>query len=91
MGNLEFEIKNGNGKVKEFNNFTDKLVFEIKYLNGDEIEFEGEYLNRKRNDTGKERIKKFRILDKNRNTYGIFLGKFEFEGQLKVEWKNQRN
>ena len=35
MGNLEFEIKNGNPKVKKFNNFTGKLEFEIEYFNGE--------------------------------------------------------
>ena len=55
-GNIEFEIKNGNGKVKEYN-FVDQLEFEGEYLDGkrnvkgkeynydSELEFEGEYLN----------------------------------------------
>ena len=40
-GNVIYELKNGNGKVKEY------------YDNG-KIKFEGEYLNGKRNGKGKE-------------------------------------
>ena len=54
----EFEIINGNGKVKEYYN-DGKLKFEGKYLNGErngkgkeyyfngKLKFEGEYLNGK--------------------------------------------
>ena len=58
-GNVIYELKNGNGKVKEYKN--DKLVFEGEYLNGKrngkgkefdglfgKILFEGEYLDGKR-------------------------------------------
>ena len=59
-----FEIKNGNGYLKEFTH-KGNLIFEGEYLNGkrngkgkeyknDEIIFEGEYLNGKRNGKGKE-------------------------------------
>ena len=67
---MEFEIINGNGKVKEYyyNRFNKyKLLFEGEYLNGErngkgkeynlfdgKLEFEGEYLNGKRNGKGKE-------------------------------------
>ena len=64
-GNLIYELKNGNGKVKEFdNNF--KIIFEGEYLSGKrngkgkeynyngKLKFEGEYLNGKRNGKGKE-------------------------------------
>ena len=63
-GNLVYEIKNGAGKVKEFdNNF--KLLFEGEYYFGrrngkgkeyncGKLIFEGEYLNGKRNGKGKE-------------------------------------
>ena len=52
--NLEFELKKGFGKVKEYNDYF-KLKFEREYLNGirngngkeyyycDILEFEGEY------------------------------------------------
>ena len=40
-GNIEYEIKNGKGYIKEY------------YGNG-ELKYEGEYLNGKRNGKGKE-------------------------------------
>ena len=40
-GNIGFEIKNGKGSIKEYNKY-------------DELIFEGEYLNGKRNGKGKE-------------------------------------
>ena len=55
-----------NGKVKEYNDYDDSLIFEGKYShfqkNGkgkeyyynDKLKFEGEYLNGKRNEKGKE-------------------------------------
>ena len=58
---LEFEIENGKGKVKEFDYFSGKLIFEGDYLNGErngfgkeyssldgKLIFEGEYANGKR-------------------------------------------
>ena len=58
-GNIIYELKNGNGKVKEY--YHNKLIFEGEYLNGQrwngkgkeynyngELEFEGEYLNGKK-------------------------------------------
>ena len=39
--NITYELKNGNGNVKE-------------YYNNGELKFEGEYLNGKRNGKGKE-------------------------------------
>ena len=63
-GDVEFEIKDGKGKVKEYNDYG-KLKFEGEYLNGErngkgkeyefgELKFEGEYLNGERNGKGKE-------------------------------------
>jgi len=63
-GNLIYELKNGNGKVKEYDEFG-KLKFEGEYKNGKRngkgkeydlnyIKFEGEYLNGLRNGKGKE-------------------------------------
>ena len=68
-GDLKFEGEylNGerNGKGKEYDDFTCKLIFEGEYLNGErngkakeyrngELIFEGEYLNDERNGKGKE-------------------------------------
>ena len=59
-GEEEYTLKNGTGKVKEYNDFG-KLIFEGEYLNGEEngkgkeynevngkLEFDGEYLNGKK-------------------------------------------
>ena len=54
-GNIIYELKNGNGKVKEYYDWNGKLEFEGEYLNGKrhgkgkkyyngELIFEGEYL-----------------------------------------------
>ena len=54
---IDFEIKNGKGKIKEYNENNGKLEFEGEYLNGErngkgkeynllgKLEFEVEYLN----------------------------------------------
>ena len=59
-----FEIKNGNGHVKEYVDFESDLIFEGEYLNGEKngkgkeyygnikLTFEGEYLNGKRHGKG---------------------------------------
>ena len=65
-GNLDYELKNGTGKIKEYNYF-DKLIFEGEYLNNlrhgkgkvysktnGQLIFEGEYLTGKKNGFGKE-------------------------------------
>ena len=58
-GNIIYELKNGNGKVKEYN-WNDKLLFEGEYLNGKKngkgkeydyagkLIFKGQYLNGKK-------------------------------------------
>ena len=63
-GNIIYELKNGTGKVKEYD--YGRLEFEGEYLNGkrngkgkeydnySKLKFEGEYLNGKRNGKGKE-------------------------------------
>ena len=62
-GNLEYEIKNGKGHIKEYfdDDEDDKLLFEGEYLNGERngkgkeyydngnLKFEGEYLKGERN------------------------------------------
>ena len=68
-GKKEFEMKNGNGKGKEYNQYSGIIIFEGQYLNGirngkgkqyyddfDDLilEYEGEYKNGKRNGKGKE-------------------------------------
>ena len=62
-GNIIYELINGNGYVKEYND-DGELIFEGKYLNdkrngkgkeyykNGELKFEGEYLNDKRNGKG---------------------------------------
>ena len=58
-GNIIYELINGNGKVKEYDIYDGKLIFEGEYLNGKrngkgkeyddgKLIFEGEYLNGKR-------------------------------------------
>ena len=59
--NLEFQIKNGNGKVKEIFNKINKTIFEGEYINGEKngkfkqftsynkLELEGQYVNGKMN------------------------------------------
>ena len=61
-----YSLKDGKGKIKEYDNYTDKLEFEGEYLNGKRngkgkeyydngsLSFEGGYLNGKRNGKGKE-------------------------------------
>ena len=74
-GNIIYELKNGTGKVKEYDDFG-KLEFEGEYLNGlrtgkgkeyyiGQLIFEGEYLNGLKNGKGKE----------------YYNGKLEFEGE----------
>ena len=65
-GNIVYELKNGVGKVKEYDDYNGKLIFEGEYLNGlrngkgkeyyfgGKVKFEGEYLNGQRNGKGKE-------------------------------------
>ena len=83
-GNIIYELINGNGKVKEYNE-DGKLEFEGEYLNckrngkGKEygllnkLKFEGEYLNGKKCGIGKE--------------YG-YEGNIEFEGEYKIGKRN---
>ena len=64
-GNIIYELKNGNGKIKEYD-YKGKLEFEGEYLNGlrngkgkeyyenGNLKFEGEYLNNKKNGKGKK-------------------------------------
>jgi len=59
-GNIIYELINGNGKVKEYDNIYGKLRFEGEYLNGQrngkgkefdvngKLIYEGEYLNDRR-------------------------------------------
>ena len=75
-GNVLYELKNGNGKVREYDKYN-VLIFEGEYLDSKKngkgkeynsegkIEYEGEFLNGKRNGKGKE----------------YFLGKLSYEGE----------
>ena len=65
-GNIIYEIINGNGEVKEYDNYNGILIFEGRYLNGKrsgkgkeyfcngKIKYEGEYLNGKKHGNGLE-------------------------------------
>ena len=65
-GLIQFEIKDGKGNIKEYDNYDGRLEFEGEYLNGEkigkgkeynydgELKFEGEYINGIRNGKGKE-------------------------------------
>ena len=65
-GIIIYELINGNGKIKEYDDINDKLTFEGEYLNGKRngkgkeynydgiLLFEGEYSNDERNGKGKE-------------------------------------
>ena len=67
---------NGTGKVKEYNRFFDKL------------EFEGEYLNGKRNGKGKEYIFDGKLLFEGEYLNGKRHGKgkeYDFDGKLLFE------
>ena len=57
-GSIIYELKNGNGKIREYDIYNDKIKFEGEYLNGKrngkgkeynyyngKLIFEGEYLN----------------------------------------------
>ena len=74
-GNIIYELDNGNGTIKEYNNLN-ILIYEGKYLNGKrngkgkeynkngELIFEGEFLNGKKwNGIGKEYLKKMNESD----------------------------
>ena len=75
-GILDFEIKNGNGKVKEYDvnnsSINNSIKFEGEYINGkrngkgkehnDKSEFEGEYINGIKNGKGKEYNKSGQLL-----------------------------
>jgi len=97
-GNIEFEIKEGNGYIKEFN-FYGKLEFEGDYLNGirngkgneyynGELKFEGEYLNGIRNGKGKEYNSFGNLIFEGEYLNGIRNGKgktYNNYGELKFE------
>ena len=64
-GNVNYEVNNGNGKVKEYDNYNGTLIFDGEYENGNKsrgkeyycngkIKYEGTYLNGKRNGNGLE-------------------------------------
>ena len=87
-----FEIKNGNGHVKENIDFSSELIFEGEYLNGEKngkgkiysiglygrvLKFEGEYLNGQKNGKGIEYY------------YGSKIKKFEGEYLNGKEWNGK--
>ena len=92
--NIVYELKNGNGYVKEYNDFTGKLMFEGEYINGQrngrskayylnkKLNFEGEYFNDKRKGEGKEYNNKGQL---------EFVGEYLYDYKLKGKYyiKNQ--
>ena len=85
MNNKVYELENGNGYIKEYDYFEDNL------------EFEGEYLNGKRNGKGKEYDRKCRLifegeyLNGKRNVKGkeyYTHGELRFEGEYLNGKKN---
>ena len=88
-GNIDFEIKNGKGNIKKYNDISD-IYFEGEYINGKingkgkeyncnyTLKFEGEYINGKRDGKGKGYYEN---------------GKLEFEGTFskgEKKWKCKR-
>ena len=85
LGNKIYELKDGKGLIKEYNDFAGIFSFEGKYLNGKrngkgkeygligELLFEGEYLDGKINGKGKE--------------YNYSDGKLKFEGEYLYDYK----
>ena len=96
-GNIEFEIKNGKGFIKEYN-YYGKLGFEGEYLNGKrngkgkeywydgKLRFEGEYLDGKRNGKAKYYYYNGRLFFNGEHINGFKRGKvFYYDGKLLFE------
>ena len=95
--NIIYEIKDGKGKIKEYNN-DNNLEFECEYLNGErngkgkeyyengELRFEGEYLNGERNRKGKDYYENGELRFEGYYLYHYKIkGKEFFEGKLEYE------
>ena len=99
-GNIDFIIKNGNGNIKEYDYFDDKLEFEGEYLNGErngkgkeynfdgKLVFDGEYLNGKKIGIGKEYNYVDKLIFEGEYLNGERNGKgkeYNFDGKLVFE------
>ena len=86
---IDYEITNGNGKFKIFDEVTDNLFLEINLINGElngngkmykilggGLEYEGKFLNLKKNGKGKEYYSNGKI-----KFDGIFKGDKKWEGK----------
>ena len=71
-GNIIYELKNGNGKVKEYDFY------------GGQLEFEGELLNRKRNGKGKEYNKKGKLIFDGEYKNGLKWDGFGYNGDNNI-------
>ena len=95
-----YELKDGNGFIKEYNLLLCKLIFEGYYLNGKRngegkeydyegrLKFEGEYLNGERNGKGKEYNFTGEILYEGEYKNGLRNGKgteYHFTGGIRYE------
>ena len=84
-GNIIYELINGKGKIREYNDYNAKLIFEGEYLNGKrngkgkeffnngKIMYEGEYFNGERK-KGKEYY-----------NYGKTIDEVEYINDKKIE------
>ena len=96
LNNVVFEINDGKGLIKEYNDFG-RLLFEGEYLNGKrngkgkeyddkKLEFEGEYLNGKRNGKGKEYYNNGKLRFEGEYLYNYKLkGKYYLKEKLEYE------
>ena len=84
-GKMDFEIKDGNGKGKEYNIYTGKILFEGEFLNGKKIKgkeylygnlkFDGAYSNDFRNGKVKEYYSNGKLFFEGEYINGIKNGK----------------
>ena len=68
-GNILYELKNGNGKIKEYEN--DVLIFEGEYLNGKKMEKEKNIIIIMVNQNLKENIQMEKEMEKEKNIIGM--------------------
>ena len=95
-GNVIYEIKNGRGFIKEYNQFN-KLIYEGNYIYGtkngigkeyylDKLKFEGEYLNDEKNGRGKQYNSKGELIFEGEYLYNYKIkGRQYIKGKLEYE------
>ena len=98
-GNVIYELKNGKGLIKEYDNYRDTLLFEGEYINGErngkgkdydiynaKLKFEGEYLMGKRKGKGIEYDSEGKIKYEGEYLYDhLIKGKEFINGKLEYE------